>query len=102
MNAFKKMRVYDLRESNCQPTKDIEHDLKFDKTAFKRMELSSCGNFIFVATAAGNLFKFDTRKDFRMVFNFKGSSGSIKDIKVHPTLPYIASVSLDRYLRVYN
>lgn len=40
--------------------------------------------------------------DFRMVLNFKGSSGSLKDIKIHPTLPYIASVSLDRYLRVYH
>ncbi|KAL4469828.1 hypothetical protein ABPG72_013571 [Tetrahymena utriculariae] len=102
INAYKKMRIYDLRQNNSQPTKDIQQEFDFDKSAFRKMQLTNCGNYIFVSTVNGNLFKFDVRKDFRMIFNFKGSIGSVKDIKIHPTLPYIASVSLDRYLRVYH
>ena len=56
------MRLYDLRANNSQPVKDIELDLKFDKTAFKQMELSSCGSFAYVTTANGNLFKLDISK----------------------------------------
>lgn len=37
-----------------------------------------------------------------MVGKLRGGAGSVKDMQIHPTLPYIATVSLDRYIRIFN
>lgn len=37
-----------------------------------------------------------------MVKKFKGGVGSIRDLAIHPTQNILASVSLDRYLRIYD
>lgn len=32
----------------------------------------------------------------------KGATGTIKSMQIHGSLPFLAAVSIDRYLRVYN
>eukprot|EP00123_Amoebidium_parasiticum_P015023 comp22746_c3_seq1/m.35478 comp22746_c3_seq1/g.35478 ORF comp22746_c3_seq1/g.35478 comp22746_c3_seq1/m.35478 type:complete len:397 (-) comp22746_c3_seq1:93-1283(-) len=38
----------------------------------------------------------------RLHLGYKGSSGSVRAVAVHPHLPYVASVGLDRYARVHR
>lgn len=38
----------------------------------------------------------------REVAKYKGFTGAIKDVVCHETLPYLATVSLDRFLRVHH
>ena len=39
--------------------------------------------------------------DLDLVSKFKGASGSIEDICLHPSLPFLGVVGLDRYLRYF-
>lgn len=73
-----------------------------EKSPFTSMELSHCDNYLYVSNKLGSIFKFDRRKDFNMVGKIKGSTGTIKQIQRHPTLPYLATIGLDRIVRVYN
>jgi hypothetical protein len=37
-----------------------------------------------------------------IVHKYKGVIGSIRSIDTHPTLPLIASASIDQYIRIHN
>lgn len=37
-----------------------------------------------------------------IVHKYRGAIGSIRSIDTHPTLPLIASVSIDQYLRIHS
>ena len=37
-----------------------------------------------------------------IVHKYRGATGSIRSIDTHPTLPLIASASVDQYVRIYS
>ena len=65
------------------------------------MPLCIQGNEVILADVAGLMFSIDLRT-MRNCGSFRGNSGSVRSIEVHPTLPLVAAVGLDRHLRVYN
>jgi hypothetical protein len=46
--------------------------------------------------------RLDVRKNLLPVNRYKGAAGSLRQIAVHPTLPLVASASLDRHVRLYQ
>jgi WD40 repeat protein len=40
--------------------------------------------------------------DLSVVGNYKGNAGSVRSLALHPTLPLLAAVGLDRHLRIYH
>lgn len=54
-----------------------------------------------MADVAGTMFAIDLRT-MKNCGNFRGNSGSVRSIEHHSSLPLVASVGLDRHLRVYN
>ena len=53
---------------------------------------------------AGNMAMYELRQGMRRLGKFKDgvAGGSIRDLECHPTRPYVASVGLDRYLRIHD
>lgn len=50
----------------------------------------------------GAVYALDYNKDFFMLKKFKEGKGAITSLSIHKDAPYLASTSLDRFLRVYN
>eukprot|EP00899_Mesostigma_viride_P028022 jgi/Mesvir1/8404/Mv12645-RA.1 len=50
----------------------------------------------------GVISALDARAGFRPSSGFKGVTGAIRSISLHPTEPLVASVGLDRFLRVHD
>ena len=47
-------------------------------------------------------FDFRGKHIDKPVCVYKGFSGGVRDIAIHPTLPVIASSSLDRHMRIHH
>ena len=62
---------------------------------------SYAGERVWVATAAGQIEVLDIRAG-RLSGALKGSTGSVRALDLHPTEPLLASVGLDRHLRLHN
>ena len=43
-----------------------------------------------------------TSSSSSIVHKYRGVIGSIRSIDTHPTLPLIASASIDQYIRIHN
>jgi len=65
------------------------------------MSLSQDGKIVVCGDSVGNLYQVDARTG-KLVANYKGFVGSVKSVKYHPSLPFIGSVGLDRFLRVHQ
>ena len=90
------LRLYDVRAD-----KRAVVDMSVGEAVITSLALSHDANTAYVANNHGQLNSVDLRK--RALFaKFKGNSGSIRQIVVHPTEPLIATAGLDRYLRVYS
>ena len=59
------------------------------------------GRYVLAGSCSGNLARLDVRTGLKVVCRYKGAAGAIRDVTCHPTLPYFASASLDRHVRVY-
>ncbi|XP_074661055.1 WD repeat-containing protein 74-like isoform X2 [Tubulanus polymorphus] len=91
------VRVYDPSTPRRRPVIDMQYD-EYPLTA---MSLTSNSNQIVVGNTQGSMALLDIRQG-KMVHKFKGFAGGIRCIKCHPTLPYIASCGLDRFLRIHE
>ena len=69
--------------------------------AIKSITMNPNGNEVIMADVAGTMFAIDLRT-MKNCGNFRGNSGSVRSIEHHSSLPLVASVGLDRHLRVYN
>lgn len=65
-------------------------------------------NFLFiyfsqvvVGSGRGRMVLFDFRQQ-KVIHAYRGFTGSIRELVCHPTSPLIASVGLDRFLRVHH
>lgn len=91
------VRVYDPSTYQRRPVLNVDID-EYPITA-----LSVCpgGNQVIVGNTQGNMLKIDLRNG-HIACRYKGFAGGIRDLQCHPTLPYVASCSLDRFVRVHH
>ena len=65
------------------------------------ISLAATDTHCFMGNGKGDLGQVDLRMA-KNVSKFKGAVGSIRSLAVHHNEPYLASVGLDRHLRVHN
>ncbi|KAN0038197.1 hypothetical protein ACTA71_000369 [Dictyostelium dimigraforme] len=94
-----RIKAYDLRSKT---NRSSFLDVSFSKHPIQAIQYTNQREHYFYASdSIGKVFSYDIRTG-RQVGSFKDSTGSVKDIAIHPTLPLLATVGLDRFLRVYN
>eukprot|EP01015_Nassula_variabilis_P001252 TRINITY_DN1067_c0_g1_i7.p1 TRINITY_DN1067_c0_g1~~TRINITY_DN1067_c0_g1_i7.p1 ORF type:complete len:333 (+),score=44.06 TRINITY_DN1067_c0_g1_i7:66-1064(+) len=98
--GYQKVRIYDTRNPRSKPIQDILLDK--EGSPFNNMSLSQCGSLLFVSNLKGDVLVLNTKKNMHQEGKLKGNSGTVKDIVLHKSQPYIATVGLDRFLRIYN
>lgn len=99
--AFSQIRLYDIRESK-KPIKDIDckDTLQHINTIIPNPAVNETMQVI-VGDTHGGIRVVDITKK-RIVGKFSGPTGSVRCLATHPTEPYLASVSIDRYLRIFE
>jgi ribosome biogenesis protein NSA1 len=57
-----------------------------------------------IGNTQGEIAQLDIKRlsSSAIVHKYRGSVGSIRSIDTHPTLPLIASASIDQYVRIYH
>jgi len=96
--GYHQVRVYDPK-SQRRPVVDFESG-EFPLTCMDIV--SGNHNHVIVGNTRGFMSQHDLRMAGRMVHGFKGFAGGLRDIRCHVSEPLVASVGLDRYLRVHN
>ncbi|XP_017476234.1 PREDICTED: WD repeat-containing protein 74 [Rhagoletis zephyria] len=90
------VRVYDTRKQRrpvqCFAT---EEQMSF-------ATLTAHGNYIYTGTTMGAMKAFDIRRMKTFVHTYKGFTGAISDVSLDSSGKYLASASLDRYVRVHH
>lgn len=62
---------------------------------------ASVGTLVWAANGMGEIECLDLRMN-KLQGSLKGPAGAVKSLALHPELPIIASVGLDRFFRVHN
>ena len=91
-----RFRHYDTREA-----KRAVLDLDVGKTVITSVASSLDGSEAYVANARGAFEIIDLRAG-KSRGKFRGNSGSIRQISVHPNGAHVACAGLDQYVRVYD
>ena len=60
------------------------------------------GRYVLVGSTGGSMARLDMRMGLKYNGAYKGAAGAIRQMAVHPTLPYVACASLDRHVRLYD
>ncbi|CAM9347320.1 unnamed protein product [Sphacelaria rigidula] len=94
--AHRQVRLYDTRAQK-RPTQSVDAD----EHGITTMTVASGGREVVVADTAGLVRVLDLRQ-MRWGRRFAGPGGSIRGLALHPTLPCLACVGLDRMARVYD
>ncbi|KDO21730.1 hypothetical protein SPRG_13146 [Saprolegnia parasitica CBS 223.65] len=74
------------------------------ETVFGELPITSLAvqdNRVIFGDTAGNINALDLR-NMKHLGRYHGPVGAIRDIALHPTLPYMAAVGLDRMVHVYH
>ena len=79
-----------------------DHEFKLEESPINNMVLSHNEKSLLISNHIGSVFNLDLRKGFQMLRKFTDADGTITHMELHATQPYLSTVSLDRYLRVYN
>ncbi|XP_053962304.1 WD repeat-containing protein 74 [Anastrepha ludens] len=90
------VRVYDTRKQR----RPVQRFATEDQLSFAT--LAAHGNFIYTGTTMGAMKAFDIRFMKSFLHTYKGFTGAISDVSLDSTGKYLASASLDRYVRVHH
>ena len=60
------------------------------------------GRYVLAGTGSGHMARLDVRMNLKAINSYRGAAGSIRQIAIHPTTDLVASVSLDRHVRLYR
>lgn len=90
------IRLYDTRAQR-RPI----HSVEIGDRPFTRCCASPDDNLLIVGDTTGRVTRVDLRV-LRMTGVYKGAAGAIHDIAIHPSGRYVATVGLDRIMRVYD
>ncbi len=99
VNAYKRVRLYDTKASH-RPVVNVQ--LGLGEHSGRTLACLNNGTHIVVGDTAGRMQLLDIRYNFRQVGIFRGQAGSLREIVPHATLPMMASVGLDRHLRIHD
>ncbi|MFH4977366.1 hypothetical protein AB6A40_004075 [Gnathostoma spinigerum] len=91
------IRVYDPRAQR-RPVKQLE----WLDEPLTSLSLCSKPMRVIVGNTRGEMGQFDLRNKIMLVNKFKGGAGSIRGIYAPLALPYVASCSIDRFVRLYE
>lgn len=91
-----KLRVYDL-DHGRRPRLEVA----WDEARVTAVAPTPDGAYCWVANGRGAVSRMDLRTGAVSVV-LKGVAGSVRALSIHPDLPLVASVGLDRHLRVHN
>lgn len=91
------IRLYDTSIERRRPCLEM----KFDEYPLTAISTTHNENQVIVGNTRGNVGMFDLRKK-GLVRVFKGFAGGVRCLECHPTLDYVASCGLDRFLRIHN
>ncbi|CAF3596044.1 unnamed protein product [Rotaria sordida] len=96
------IRLYDPQSNARRPVNEIEFE-QYPIMSIALLHSSNNGHFI-VGNTQGEMAQFDIKRlsSSAIVHKYKGVIGSIRSIDTHPTLPLIASASIDQYVRIHN
>ncbi|CAM9249058.1 unnamed protein product [Choristocarpus tenellus] len=94
--AHRQVRLYDTRAGR-RPT----HSVDADEHSIRSLVVNRSGNEVIAADTAGLVRLLDLRQ-LRWGRRFAGPAGSVRSMALHPTLPVMACVGLDRTARVYD
>lgn len=97
VTGYRRVRMYDVRASQ-RPVVDASNGSEVARA----LACTNDGTYLIVGDGAGRLQLLDTRYNMRPVGVLRGQCGSVRSLEVHPTLPMVASVGLDRFLRVHD
>ncbi|GFU52584.1 WD repeat-containing protein 74 [Nephila pilipes] len=90
------IRLYDTRAQR-RPVIDMD----FERYPLMSLSLAHNDNQVVVGSSRGRMALIDLRRKL-LVHAFKGFVGSIRSVQCHPTLPWVASCGLDRFLRIHD
>uniref|UniRef100_A0A915Q6F3 Anaphase-promoting complex subunit 4 WD40 domain-containing protein n=1 Tax=Setaria digitata TaxID=48799 RepID=A0A915Q6F3_9BILA len=91
------IRLYDPRTQR-RPVKEME----WAEEPLTAMSLCRNEMQIVAGNTRGDIGLFDLRNKMHMVCKYKGCAGSISGIDAHHSSEYIASCSLDRFVRLHE
>ncbi|KAF0752328.1 hypothetical protein AaE_006081 [Aphanomyces astaci] len=92
--AYHQIRIYDTSAKRRPVSETSFGDLPITAVLVQ-------GNRVIFGDTAGNVNAIDMRT-FKHLGRYHGPVGSIRDLALHPTLPYVASVGLDRMVHVHH
>jgi hypothetical protein len=95
------LRLYDLRQDSKRAVMDVQCGERENATTVMAVCGTRDGNTAFAADARGAVVAMDLRTQ-RSRGKLRGNSGSVRELALHPTLPLVATASLDRWIRVYD
>ncbi|DBA78806.1 TPA: hypothetical protein ACH3X1_008702 [Trebouxia sp. C0004] len=93
--AYHKLRLYDVKSR--RPALDIE----FGEAKVTALAAQTNGMQVWAANGMGKIGCLDLRMN-KLQGSLKGPGGAVKSLALHPELPIIASVGLDRFLTIHN
>ena len=91
-----KLRLYDTKVG-----KRPQLNVPFQERRITSLSPDTKHNVWWVADAEGNMQSYDVKAG-KFQGAIKGVSGSIRSTDIHPTLPFIVSGGLDRYVRIHS
>lgn len=98
--AYSNIRLYDIRKDKKRPFRD--HEVTEQSSPIGAVTMSMDDSVVFIGNHMGSVYALDMKKDFYMLRKFKEGKGAITSLTIHKNAPYLASTSLDRFMRVYN
>ncbi|CAF2447748.1 unnamed protein product [Rotaria sp. Silwood2] len=96
------IRLYDPQSNARRPVNEVEFE-QYPIMSIALLHSSNNEHFV-VGNTQGEMAQFDIKRlsSSAVVHKYKGVIGSIRSIDTHPTLPLIASASIDQYVRIHN
>lgn len=94
-----KLRLYDLATDMRRPV--LETSFTKGQTKVTSVAPNFDGSSVWAANGAGTVQLWDIKAN-KMMDVLKGAGGSVRSLSLHPEEPLIASVGLDRWLRVHH
>ncbi|KAK8830927.1 hypothetical protein WA577_003627 [Blastocystis sp. JDR] len=90
------IRLYDTRAQR-RPVQSVE----IGDRPFTCCRVARDDSVLYTGDTTGRVSRIDLRT-LRLSGTYKGNTGSVRDIAIHPTLPRLATVGLDRIMRVFD
>uniref|UniRef100_A0A674HDE5 WD repeat domain 74 n=1 Tax=Taeniopygia guttata TaxID=59729 RepID=A0A674HDE5_TAEGU len=91
------VRLYDPSSPQRRPVLDAT----FGEAPLTALALPAGDSSVVVGSARGDVAVIDLRKG-RVLRALKGFAGGVRGLQCHPHLPLVASVGLDRFLRLHG